>query len=245
MRILRWIVVSCFALTFTAAFARPEPNAFLNKRADTIAQLLDQIRSDKQVADRYERHYGMSKQELLNYFGHLHSARLAEDGTYFIYLVDDQGIIKAHSQRLRAATRVFADANGVPILKATCGNAMTNGSDMQNTAMNPEMPEMPDTTTLTRGVAVTIPESAEVFQPMAALTPSDPIALQPATPQVTTGSRNQGIAILPAILGALGGGGALLLGGGGGGGGGAPVPEPTGLVVLAAAIGGLLLRRLR
>src|SRR5512133_2971328 len=79
---LRWIVglglAACMA-TALASGARPEPNAFLNKRADSIPQLVQEVRSDDEVADRYARHFGKSRDELIQYFSTLHLARINED----------------------------------------------------------------------------------------------------------------------------------------------------------------------
>lgn len=234
---MRWIVaVTVLTLGCVAWASRPEPNAFLNRKADTVQQLVQQVKTDGEVADRFERHFGKSKEELVAYFSDLHLARLNEDGTYMIYSVDDKGIIKARPQHLKAGTRVFADASGLPVLKASCGNAMTSGSNVLTTTVSPAISTATDTL---REFAVTTPESVAVTNQTAVVTPASPIALMPATPgAVTTGGSNQGFA-LPAALAALGGAAGLLLGSGGS----APVPEPATLVVMAGAVLAFKLRR--
>lgn len=234
---MRTIICAALALTSVAAFARPEPNAFLNHRVSSVTGLVTQVRTDDEVADRFERHFGMSQSALVDYFSGLHLATLNEDGTYMVYSVPKDGVIKAHVERLDKGTKVFADANGMPILKASCGNALVPGSTAQMPVLSPGVPAMAQTL---RAVDVTtvagtpVPETNYV-----AMAPPQPVALQPATPpQVNTGSSNQNFA-LPAALAALGGGAAFMVGGGGS----APVPEPATIFVLAAAVGGLCLRR--
>jgi len=55
-----------------SAIARPELNAFINKPANSIPELIAQIKSDKRVADRFMRHFSMSKEEVLEYVSTLH-----------------------------------------------------------------------------------------------------------------------------------------------------------------------------
>ncbi len=235
---LRGVAAACILALTVSAFAsdRAEPNSFLNKRANSVPQLVQEVRTDDAVADRFARHFGKTREELVEYFGTLHLARLNSDGTYMIYLVDDQGVIKAKPQRLKAGTRVFADAAGTPVLKASCGNAMVPGTNAQVTSVNPGVIQASDTL---RSVPVTTPESSSTFTQTAVLTPTSPIALAPEMPQVTTGNSNQGFA-LPAALAALGGAGAILIGSGGHSN---PVPEPATMLVMASALIALKARR--
>lgn len=234
---MRTMICAALVLTSVAAFARPEPNAFLNRRVSNVRELVSQVRTDDQVADRFERHFGMSQSALVDYFSGLHVATLNEDGTYMVYSVPKDGVIKAHVERLDKGTRVFADASGMPILKASCGNALVPGSTAQVPMLSPGVPAMAQTlraVDVTTSAGAAVPETNYV-----AMAPPQPVALQPATPpQVNTGSSNQNIA-LPVALAALGGGAAFMVGGGGS----APVPEPATVLVMVAAVGALTLRR--
>jgi hypothetical protein len=236
--LIRWIVGACLLTSMAWALDRPEPNAFLNRRADSVSQLITEIKTDPAVADRYARHFGKTRDEMVQLVSQLHVAKLNATGTYMIYSVDDEGIIKARPQRLKAGTRVFADANGVPVLKASCGNAMVAGTNAQGAFLSPAMANVSDQL---REIAVTTPVGVEEgAAPMAAAVPQTPLALTPATPpQVTTGSRNQGLA-LPALLAGIGGAGAFLIGGHGGG---TPVPEPASMVVIGGALAAMACRR--
>lgn len=237
--LLKWGLTAVLALSMTMAMAaRPEPNAFLNRKAATTAELVNQAQSDPQVMDRYRRHFGMTSEEVIEMLRSLHVAKLNSSGTYMIYSVDEQsGVIKSTAQHLKSGTKVFADASGNPVLKLNCGNALITGSDNQTASINPSMPTMNDQS---REVAITTPLGSELTSiPTAtALTPGEPLAVTPVMPQITTGSSNQGFAI-PAVLAALGGGAAFLVGGGHSN----PVPEPASMVVIGGAIAAMAARR--
>lgn len=129
----RWGMGICvFAASVSAlASRRAEPNAFLATKADSVAQLLQEIRADREVAGRYARHFGKTRSQLLTYFASLHLAKLNEDGIYTVYGVDPKGAIKSHAQKLKAGTKVFSDPLSVPILLAGGGNAMVSGCNAQ------------------------------------------------------------------------------------------------------------------
>ncbi|HWA83979.1 MAG TPA: PEP-CTERM sorting domain-containing protein [Fimbriimonadaceae bacterium] len=236
----RWVVlalalsIACSAL---ASDKRAEPNAFLAKKADTVSQLVHEVETDSDVADRYERHFGKSKEELVGYFGALHLAKLNTEGVYVIYSVDDQGVIKSHPQRLKAGTLVFADATGQPVLKASCGNAMVAGTNALQTTVAPTIGQATDTL---HDVAMSPPNPMEdVIARNAVITPTSPVALAPEMPnQISTGTSNQGF-IVPAFLMALGGAGSIIIGTKGNN----PVPEPATLLVMASALVALKYRR--
>ncbi|HVT11577.1 MAG TPA: PEP-CTERM sorting domain-containing protein [Fimbriimonadaceae bacterium] len=227
-------MIACTAL---ASDKRAEPNAFLAKKADSVTQLVHEVETDSDVADRYERHFGKSKDELVSYFGALHLAKLNSEGVYVIYSVDDQGVIKSHPQRLKAGTLVFADDKGQPILKASCGNAMVAGSNALQTSVTPSIG--PASNTL-HDVAASPPDAMEeVIARSAVVTPTSPVALAPEMPsQISTGTSNQGF-VVPAFLMALGGAGSIIIGTKGNN----PVPEPATLLVMASALVALKYRR--
>ena len=238
-RILRWACAACLLALAACSFAsdRPEPNAFLNKNANTVQELIRAVETDPDVADRYVRHFGRSKEDVIAYFRTLHLAKLKSTGTYTIYSVDDHGVIKSHPELMKAGTIVYADAAGMPILKAKCGNALVAGSNQVTAVFSPTVgPTMDDMKT----VAGKFPDPLSTLPQTAIQVPVDPIAIAPITPEIVThGSSNQGFA-LPAALAAIGGAGAFLFGGGGGG---QPVPEPATIMVLVGAAAAFKLRR--
>ncbi|HTQ11273.1 MAG TPA: hypothetical protein VMI31_14505, partial [Fimbriimonadaceae bacterium] len=182
---LRWFVGICLAGIAISAFAsdeRVERNSFLATKADSVEALVHETATDRAVLDRFERHFGMSRQEILSYFGTLHLARLNEAGVYRIYSVNDQGVILSHMETLKAGDRVFADQSGKPILKARCGNAMVPGSTMMQALVSPVVAG----TEGMQAVTLTTPESQELAMMMPVETPTTPIAVAPEMPVATT-----------------------------------------------------------
>ncbi|MFI5385418.1 MAG: DUF6777 domain-containing protein [Fimbriimonadales bacterium] len=230
----------CFLAVSVLALAsqRAEPNAFLARKADSVQQLVQQVRTDRAVADRFERHFGRSSAELLKYFASLHLARLNQDSNYMVYGVDDLGVIKVHPQRLKAGTRVFADSTGLPILLAGCGNAMVPGSNMLAAML---LPSITEAATALRNTSVTTPDSTELSTLTAVLEPGTPVAISPSYPTATTTNRGKEGLGIPVFLAALGGAGGLFLGGGGSHPG--PTPEPATILVMASALVALKYRR--
>lgn len=124
-----------FVLVGTActSVARPDLNAFLNKRSVSVTELVAQVKSDKAVMDRYCRHYSMTPSEVVQHLKTLHVSKLKRTDLYVIFSVPVGGALKSHLQTLRAGTPVFASASGMPELLIKCGNPLTRG---------PKKPEM-------------------------------------------------------------------------------------------------------
>jgi hypothetical protein len=234
--LLRWALAGCLVLAAAISVGsdRPEPNAFLNRSVSSVTGLVREVQNDPDVADRYVRHFGKSKEDVLAYFRTLHLAKLNSDGTYIIYSVDDNGVIKSHPELMKKGTLVYADSDGVPILKAKCGNALVAGSNQVAAMLNPTVGS---TTEAMRTIPVTSAESMSTLPQTAVLTPTEPVAVAPILPP-PTGSSDQGFA-LPAALAAIGGAGAFLIGNGGS----TPVPEPASLVVIVGALAAMKYRR--
>lgn len=118
------ILLTTVALAAALAQAHVEPGSFLNKPAHTVNALVAQTEHDPQVMDRYERHFQMSKSDVITYFEKLHVSKIMNTGSYVVYNCHDDEVIRARVFRLKAGTPVFADDNGKPILKISCGNPM-------------------------------------------------------------------------------------------------------------------------
>ena len=67
-------------------------------------------------------------------FSHLHVGPLPHAGTYIVYNIHDDGVIRARAFQLEKGTAVFMDAQGTPILKLSCGNPMV--APVPPTALN-------------------------------------------------------------------------------------------------------------
>lgn len=224
-----------------AAVARPDLNAFLNKKVDTTAQLVAQARSDKEVMDRFMRHYGMTRSEVIEYLGTLRPSTIKQEGVYAVYSVPEGGRIKLRMERLKAGEKVFASQDGEPQMILKCGNPLTMGPKTVIAAN-----QTPVTTT-----EVMVEESPLVIT-TAIEAESEPLVLmQPAEPQYTlvTPPTTQdpdvdaipfvtpsGFNPLPLALGGL-----LFLDNGGGSNN--PVPEPMTIAAFGAGIAYLGMRK--
>ena len=113
-------------LPLAAQATRPDRNAYLDTKASTVAKLIAEIRRDPAVADRYMRHFEMSKADLIAYFETLHVARMKVAMSVSMYSVPAGGYIRVHKDVLRKGELVFADPVGQPILKLNCGNPVVN-----------------------------------------------------------------------------------------------------------------------
>jgi hypothetical protein len=101
------------------AVARPDRNAFINQKVNTTAELVNQARRDPAVMDRYMRHFGMSRTEVLSYLGTLKPDTIKEEGIYAIYSVPEGGKIKMRMERLKKGHKVFAQADGTERLNSS------------------------------------------------------------------------------------------------------------------------------
>jgi hypothetical protein len=231
---------------FGLAYARPERNAFLNRKVTTVSELINQIRTDKQVRDRYMRHFAMSEDQLVAYLSTLRSTQLKQSGTFHVYSVPEDGVVKHRVTVLKKGEQIFETSDGNPVLLARCGNPLTLGptTPYAGNDIQPVIVDVP--TTEMREVAV-IPDSLPDQSLVAVVPPSvAEVPIVTATP-TPTGTRDIPIAtpsggVAPlGILGALGGIALLNTGGGGS----SPVPEPMTIIVLASGAAGLVAKARR
>jgi hypothetical protein len=244
----RYLLTSAFlvaALT-TGALARTERNSFLNRNVSSTADLIAQIKKDPEVRARFERHFGKSAEQLSGEFSKLRLGRLAKAGDYWVYNVDEEGVIRAKLLHLKAGTPVFMDSAGRPVLKKSCGNAMKPGTDFAGNASEPMVVNPSD---LREIPMVEEPSVLPLFtNNLEPASPLAPIIAQPPTldtpgianqPMVDTGGSGF---VLP--IGLLAGGGFFIQGGGGED--HSPVPEPATGLILGLGIGvPALVRRIR
>ncbi|RYG23357.1 PEP-CTERM sorting domain-containing protein [bacterium] len=246
--------LSVIAFTLTAtAVARPDLNSFVNRKVTDTKSLVNQINSDPVVADRYQRHFGMTRQEVVAYVSNLHRGALPETGTYTIYSVPDAGYVKMHTAKLKKGEPMFLDPSNRPILIAKCGNPVVMGpSDVRKG--NP-MAFTPTGDSSTREFTEVVPREASpegeatlvaMIPPVPEVVPTTivPVTPVPAAPMtmVPVTATGGGFNGLP-FLGAL----PLLLpfigGGDGNGGGTQAVPEPATMVALGLGAVALIRRR--
>ena len=89
------------------------------------------------------RHFGMSKNEVIQMFSKLHVARLDRNTPVSMFSVPEGGAIKSHRAVLHKGEPVFEDAEGNVILKLRCGNPLVGGREKVEMAFAPEAVESP------------------------------------------------------------------------------------------------------
>ncbi len=119
--------MALLAVAAQSALARPEKNAYLNRPAESVAQLVHQAETDREVMDRYMRHFAMDRRQVLALLKGLHVSRLKQSTRFEMYSVPDGGVLKMHRCTLHRGERVFVDRNGQPVLRLKCGNPLTLG----------------------------------------------------------------------------------------------------------------------
>lgn len=220
------------------AVARPELNAFINKPANSIPELMAQIKADKQVADRFMRHFSMTKQEVVEFVSSLRLGTISKSGYYTIYSAPDNGILKAHVSFFKKGTPAFVDSDGNAVLRVKCANPFVVGKAPGITAKA----NIQDTITTANEMSIT---AGIVSAPNSEIEASIP-AVPEISEDLTDGSLALGVVPTPPVTSSSGFLGSLL------GVGGAvsvmnkppepdPVPEPTSMVALS--LGALALLR--
>ena len=220
------------------AVARPELNAFINKPANSIPELIAQIKADKQVADRFMRHFSMTKQEVVEFVSSLRLGTISKSGYYTIYSAPDNGILKAHVSFFKKGTPAFVDSDGNAVLRVKCANPFVVGKAPGITAKA----NIQDTITTANEMSIT---AGIVSAPDSEIEASIP-AVPEISEDLTDGSLALGVVPTPPVTSSSGFLGSLL------GVGGAvsvmnkppepdPVPEPTSMVALS--LGALALLR--
>jgi hypothetical protein len=212
-----------------------ERGAFLRKPAESRQQLINQVRQDPIVSARYQRHFGMTHDEVIQYFSQLNTGKLQEGGRYAVWHVrEEDGVPHTKWLTLRTGEPIFADADGRAVLKLNCGNPMVDRmvarraiTTDQEVAVAPPLPPIVKVAEPPAFVAQQVPVVAVVPPPAIstleatrlgappALAPVE-IAVVPPIPPVIAAAP----AFPPAALLAL----PLLFAGGGGGGGAAGPP---------------------
>ena len=244
IRLIRIITFSVLGVMAVSANARPDLNAFLNKRADTVPSMVAQLKSDKVVMNRYTRHFAMTPSEVVQYFKSLTPATIKTNGIYTIYSVPEGGTIKGRIASLKKGTKVLVDSTGTPVIVVKCGNPLTRG---------PKTPEIANALTpeLIASVETTLDEVAEPVVQIPIVMEPTYYALMPADPEVPTLTEvveTKGQSDIPVFVGSsstpwgalvpLGGLVSLIDRN-------SSVPEPATVTVVAVGAVALLARRRR
>lgn len=224
-----------------ALAGRAEPNAFLNKPVHNHRELMSQVTKDEAVMDRYERHFGMTRQQVIDMMSGLKLSATGEDGVFLVYNVPESGELRARSIFYKKGTKIWVDKSGQPVLKASCGNPLLRGSDKPDQPVLAEMDpgdenvrditgvEKPGETIPSDLVALTAPTDLEAAPAVLEgfVEPGVPGIIAP--PALVPSGFNPGV-LIPAI--------SILVPIGDGGGhrnGPDSVPEPATMVILGGA----------
>lgn len=242
---MRLVLTVLACILSVMAIARPDRNAFLNQRVTNAAQLLNQVRNDAEVSDRFQRHFAMNHKEVLAYFSGLKLARLTAPRTYKVYSIPPGGYVKMHVQKLKLGTPVFADMFGNPILIAKCGNPLTRGPKVPEAAKDPEPKIIASVTEELRELEAQ-PDELQEFEELMAMTPEVGRLSEPPEEIITTNESpipiiGTPLGIGPWLFGLLGGGLIITTIDDGG----TVVPEPATVGAVALATGYLIRRRTR
>lgn len=248
MKFLKLSIIVGLLVLSLGAQARTERNSFLNKPAPTQKALLDQVRHDKVVADRFMRHFSMTQNEVLDFFSTLRVTPLPAEGVYAVYNVPDSGVLRARYFRLRKGTKVWVDLANKPVLKESCGNPMTLGP---NARADQDPVTLID---ITADPKATVEQEDEVLIKYEPLQPSipkleleQPIVVTTVPPDVVTEAGMPEVfsskatippflALVPPVLAGLVPPPRHSP---------PPVPEPASILALATGVLGLAARRLK
>ena len=220
-------------------YGRPPLNSFCNVTPHTTNQLINQVKGNSVVMDRYTRHFAMTEDEVVAFFSTLVPGRLIKDGIYTVYGVPRDGKLHVHRRLLKKGEKVFMDSQGRAILQMRCGNPLTLGSRNPIALSEGPEPAGPMDTNL---VAETgdVEEAPATLAYVAPVTPGPIIPPTPPAEVVAVHSRGAIIPI-PLLIPILIGGSCLIPKGGGGG--KVVCPEPASMAVLALGFGALATRR--
>lgn len=226
------VVVAIAVVSVGIASARPDLNAFLNKKATSTQQLVAQAKSDPEVMDRYMRHFSMSREQVLTFLGSLHPGKLETDSVFRIYSVPGDGHVKVHVSRVKQGTGMFYTTSGSPALIMLCGNPVIPGPDA-SLPLNPEAVDMSHP-----------PTTFEVVS-----TPEDQLITDYIPPTIPEGTEfrggdqlhiGSGVGAFPVALLGLGG---FAFVNHGSHHNNNPVPEPASMIALTVGVVGVIRRR--
>lgn len=148
------VAASC---TAAASQQRSRPGAFTRYEASTVSDLVSQIQNDPVVAQRYTSHFGVSKQELVDYFSqNLKLVAMKSPATVTTYFVSTSGRILSKQRQLTVGRRIFVGPGNKPVLEQGCGNPLTK-----------RLPPPPEVKTEVKPIVETIgqPPTPEVVTP--------------------------------------------------------------------------------
>jgi hypothetical protein len=128
MSMTKFMLGMTLTVAVVAAQAKMLPNSYIVRPAPSLSSLISQVKAERILRDRYQRHYGMTTEEVLAFLGTLHEVHLGQAGVFTVYNVPKAtGELRMRVLKLKKGERVYADASGVPQVVGICGNPMNRG----------------------------------------------------------------------------------------------------------------------
>jgi len=125
------------------AFRMP-PNSYLVRPVNSVRELVDQIRGEPVVAQRYARHFKQPAYVIADFFEkNLRLTRLERSQEFLVYYAPPDGQLLVKRRLLPRGKEVFVlKRTGKPVLLKECGNPMTPTVQM-SVPILPSLPAAP------------------------------------------------------------------------------------------------------
>lgn len=229
-------ILAIITVSATSAFAQNPPrNSYIDRRVTSAADLIRHVKTDKDVMDRYRRHFAMSDEEVIQYLSTLQVKQLDKDSVFTVYGVPrNDGVIHTHLRLLKKGEPLLVEPDGTPALMLVCGNPLLLGPQKPQIG-NPVM----TTTGVVEGPRTVTPEAPATPTPAQStvISPGNPVPITPNYPPTTERKDSA----LPMILGLAGSLGLFLVHNNGHD--CPPVPEPVSMVVVGGGLAAMAARR--
>ncbi len=238
------LIVLALLIVAVAAHSAPartkaSASAFLDYRADSVGQLVNDLKANPKVADRLAKHFGMSRDIMITYFSeNLVLTTVQTPRKMTTWYVSKSGRVYSKERLLSKGARVFSTRDGDMVLDWRCGNPLTRvlpaqmESKVPVTKVTPAEPAVKVAPAPPEELIVIPPPVSAVpplvFTPVADAAVTSAIQIAPAAPSFLSPGL---IAAVPALFGAVHVNKTKP----------SPpvVPEPTSLAALAMGVSGL------
>jgi hypothetical protein len=118
---MKWFALSVLVAVSVSARAS-ETRDFVKIPVRSTAELIQRIQNDPLVARYYERHYKMTRNQIVDFVGRLHSMRLLKETAYCLVRIGPDGAEETFSEAFAANTDVFANGKGETVLIQKTGD---------------------------------------------------------------------------------------------------------------------------